>query len=182
MTQWRNTSKKYGLIAILLHWIAAVWIIALFALGIYMMELSYYDAWYRTAPHWHKSMGILLAVTIMFRFFWRGINPKPQIEGDKRLATVAELVHGLMYLWVGAVIATGYLISTADGRAIDVFGWFSIPATITGLTNQAEIAGVMHWYLALGLIVMASLHGVAALKRHFIDKDGTLSKMSPLSR
>jgi cytochrome b561 len=35
----------------------------------------------------------------------------------------------------------------------------------------------VHWYLALILISLASLHAVAALKHHFVDRDRTLKKM-----
>ena len=175
----KNTDKRYGMVAIALHWLVAVWIIALFVLGVYMVDLGYYDDFYRTAPIWHKSAGILLALVMIARFAWRGINPQPRIAGSKRIKQAAHIVHNLLYVWVGAVLVSGYLISTADGRAIEVFGWFEVPATVTGLANQADIAGWLHWYLALGLMVMAGAHALAAFKHQWLDKDGTLSKMLP---
>jgi cytochrome b561 len=33
-----------------LHWLSALVIVGLFALGLWMVELTYYDDWYRTAP------------------------------------------------------------------------------------------------------------------------------------
>jgi cytochrome b561 len=36
---------------------------------------------------------------------------------------------------------------------------------------------VVHLYLAWVLVVFAGLHGVAALKHHFIDRDVTLVRM-----
>ena len=60
-----NHSNGYGLIAILFHWLMALLIPGLFALGWYMVDLSYYDSWYQTAPHWHKSIGILLLVFLV---------------------------------------------------------------------------------------------------------------------
>lgn len=180
--QVRNSSKGYGLIAIALHWLAAVWIIALFILGLYMVDLGYYDDLYKIGPYWHKAMGVILALVMLGRFIWRAINPKPEIVGTPKVKKAAELVHGLLYVWVGVVIASGYLISTADGRAIDVFGWFEIPATITGMANQEDIAGAIHWYLAVGLITMAGVHALAAIKHQFFDRDGTLVKMLKVTR
>jgi len=58
-----------------------------------------------------------------------------------------------------------------------VFGWLDIPATITGIPQQADLAGEVHWYLALGTLTLAGLHGLAALKHHFIDRDATLWRM-----
>jgi cytochrome b561 len=72
---------------------------------------------------------------------------------------------------------SGYLISTADGRGLEVFDWFSVPATLSGLDRQEDIAGEVHLYLAWTVIVLAALHALAALKHHFIDRDPTLMRM-----
>lgn len=66
--------------------------------------------------------------------------------------------------------------STADGRAIEVFNWFSMPAVGELFLNQADIAGEIHYYLAYSLIGLAALHALAALKHHYINKDNTLKK------
>ena len=75
------------------------------------------------------------------------------------------------------MFTSGYLISTADGRAIDVFNWFAVPALGELIENQEDIAGDVHFYLAWILIVTASLHAIAALKHHFFNKDDTLKQM-----
>ena len=72
---------------------------------------------------------------------------------------------------------TGYLISTADGRALEVFNWFSIPATISGIEHQEDIAGDIHEILAFSLIAIVVLHAAGAIKHHVIDKDNTLKRM-----
>lgn len=179
MGAWRNTRERYGLVSIVLHWATALTIIALFAVGLWMVDLTYYDPWYNRAPDLHKATGVLLLLVILFRLLWRQGNPRPAPLSsisplEKRLAS---LVHGLLYALVLGVICSGYLISTADGRAIDVFGLFQVPATIKDLPQQADIAGEVHFYLAVTVVVLASLHGLAALKHHFVDKDATLVRM-----
>ena len=72
---------------------------------------------------------------------------------------------------------SGYLISTADGRAVDVFGWFEIPATLQGIEGQEDIAGEIHFILAMILLAVIALHILAALRHHFILKDRTMSRM-----
>ena len=72
---------------------------------------------------------------------------------------------------------SGYLISTADGRGVSVFGLFEVPASLTGIPDQEDVAGVLHEWLAWGLIILAGLHALAAIKHHFIDRDATLSRM-----
>jgi cytochrome b561 len=176
---WRNTNQAYGIIAIALHWLVAVVVLVLFALGLWMVDLTYYDTWYRTAPSIHKGVGVLLFLVLVLRLFWRLVNPKPAPEPSlnrfERLASGA--VHGLLYLLLFAVMTSGYLISTADGRGIDVFGLFQVPATLTGIPNQADLAGDVHLALAITVLVLAAIHALAALKHHFIDRDRTLMRM-----
>jgi cytochrome b561 len=43
-------------------------------------------------------------------------------------------------------------------------------------------AGEIHFILATTLIALAGLHGLAALKHHFIDRDITLVRMLGSSR
>jgi cytochrome b561 len=74
-------------------------------------------------------------------------------------------------------MSSGYLISTADGRAIAVFDWFSVPALISDLPAQEDIAGLIHRWLAYLMMGLVLLHAAAALKHHFINKDNTLRKM-----
>src|SRR5690606_41109935 len=72
---------------------------------------------------------------------------------------------------------SGYRISTADGRPISVFGWFEMPALITGIPRQEDVASDVHFYAAWALIILAGLHALAALKHHFIDRDDALRRM-----
>lgn len=42
-----NNQLNYGLIAIVLHWLIALLTYGLFGLGLWMVSLGYYDAWYQ---------------------------------------------------------------------------------------------------------------------------------------
>lgn len=175
----KNSASHYGLISFVLHWLVALTVFALFAVGFWMVDLSYYNQWYRTAPYWHKSIGILLAIVMIFRLSWRIVSPPPpplrsHQDWEKRLASLVQFV---LYLGIFVLVLSGYLISTEDGRAIAVFTWFSVPALGALFANQADIAGLVHEYTAYVLISLAVLHGLAALKHHFIDKDQTLKRM-----
>ncbi|PIE43912.1 MAG: cytochrome B [Gammaproteobacteria bacterium] len=175
----KNTRDCYGIVAILVHWLTALVVFGLFAMGLWMTDLSYYDPWYRTAPHYHKSVGILLALLFGFRIIWRLINIQPELPAsvsiwEKHLATVVHVgIYGLFLL----LATSGYLISTADGRSIEVFNWFEVPATITAIENQEDIAGDIHRYMAFALLGLTVLHALAALKHHFLDRDSTLKRM-----
>jgi cytochrome b561 len=110
---------------------------------------------------------------------WRFISPPPPtLETYSRMTRLgAKFGHSFLYFSLFAVMIAGYLISTADGVGISVFGLFEIPALVSGLPDQADTAGVIHLYLAWALVIFSGLHALAALKHHFIDRDATLNRM-----
>ncbi|MEE4204415.1 MAG: cytochrome b [Halieaceae bacterium] len=173
----QNTTGGYGWIAITLHWLVAVAVFALFGLGLWMVELTYYDPWYREAPNVHKSVGILLLLTVCGRLLWRLSQPHPEPLGTPMTRVVASLVHNGLYALMIVLMLAGYLISTADGSAIAVFGLFEVPALISDLPNQEDVAGEVHEWLAWLLISVVVLHAGAALKHQLIDRDDTLARM-----
>jgi len=176
----KNTKTRFGLMAKSIHWISALTVIGLFTLGYWMVELTYYSEWYKTAPYWHKSIGILLFLATIFRVFWRFYSPAPKAltSHSKSVKLGSSLAHLGIYVLLFVLMLSGYLISTADGRAIDVFTWFSVPGLGEFFPNQADIAGLVHKYTAYSLIALSLLHGLAAIKHHFIDKDDTLRRMT----
>src|SRR5690606_5027792 len=179
LMQLKNTAQRYGLVAILLHWLVAATVIGLAILGLWMTDLSYYSPYYRSAPFWHKSIGTTLAAVLVLRLLWRWGNPRPaHLPNHQRWELgMAALVHGLLYLLLFVIVVSGYLISTAKGQGISVFGWFEIPASITGLPSQADRAGAVHYWVAITVLGLAALHALGALKHHFLDRDDTLRRM-----
>ena len=179
LMQLRNTSRRYGIISISLHWIFAIAVYAMFGLGLWMVTLSYYDGWYHRAPELHKSIGVLLMMGLVIRVIWRHISPPPAAPKTHskftRISAVAA--HITLYALLFALLISGYLISTAEGKPISVFGIFDVPATLVDAGSQADIAGVIHLWLAWSVVILSVLHGLAALKHHFIDKDDTLKRM-----
>jgi cytochrome b561 len=155
----------------------AVGIVAMFALGLWMVTLTYYSPYYRTAPDIHRSVGILLLILLISRFVWRLANPKPE---DDVLApwerTAARIVHWGFYPLLLALMVSGYLISTADGRPIEVFDWFSVPSLVQD-KGLEDPAGEVHEILAYVTMAVIALHAAASLKHHFIDRNRVLKRM-----
>ena len=172
-------NRGYSWTGIVLHWLVALMVIGLFASGFWMVDLSYYSSWYKTAPFWHKSVGVLLLTIMLYRLLWRLLNGSAQPLQSHSIAVqrVSHFVHLSLYALIFLIICTGYLISTADGRPIDVFGWFDLPSAEELFAEQADRAGLVHKFAAYGLITLAVLHALAALKHHFFDKDDTLKRM-----
>lgn len=178
----KNSLSTYGLIAIFLHWLMALGVFFMFGLGLYMVELSYYDAWYKGSLDLHKSIGIVLFIVYCLRLLWRMVNlapafPPAKNKFEKFEHSAAHVAHWFLYLLLPVLMFTGYLISTADGRGVWVFELFEVPAITAFIENQEDVAGEIHLILAWCLIGMVAVHVAAALKHHFINKDDTLKKI-----
>lgn len=174
---WKNTRSGWGWVSIAVHWASALAIFGLFALGWWMTGLGYYDHWYHLAPWWHKSIGIVVLLVSVFRVVWRLVQPTPAAHGKPLEQWAAHVGHGLIYALMFVVMISGYLISTAEGEGISVFGWFTVPALVSGLPDQAVLAGDVHWYAAWALVILALGHGLAAFKHHWMDRQDTLTRM-----
>ncbi len=173
-----NSKTHYGLISTALHWFMAIAFISLFALGFYMVELDYYDPWYHRAPDIHKASAILIVGLMFLRLIWNQTQIKPNAMDAKTLSNkAAHGVHRLFYILVLMLFISGYLISTAKGKPIDVFGLFELAAIFPEDSKRADFVGDIHQWIAYSFIFIATSHAGAALYHHFYLKDSVLSRM-----
>ncbi len=146
-------------------------------IGIWMVDLSYYSSWYKTAPEGHKAVGIILALITVGRFAWKLLSASPEAEGTALEKMASKIAHLTMYILLAALFVSGYLISTSDGRGIEVFGLFTVPGAGELFEHQSDLAGNVHMLVAWTLIGVVAIHATAAVKHHVINKDQTLKKM-----
>lgn len=173
----RDTIDGYGLVTRLLHWISALAILFLFALGVWMVGLDYYSPYYTRAPDLHRSLGIIFGIALLARLLWVLANSRPANPELSRLErSIAGIVQWSFYPLLLAIVVSGYMISTSDGRPIDVFGIFSLPSAVND-RSVTETAGLLHRWIAYGTMALAGLHTAAALKHHFIDRNSVLKRM-----
>ena len=176
---WRNGNDHYGLGSIGLHWVIALAMLALVALGAWMVGLTYYDPWYNRSLALHKAFGVLLLVLAAAKFGWRIADRPPGFgpEVKARERAGARVMHGLLNAAIVVVPVTGYLISTSEGAGIDIFGLFEVPALFEVSGGTRDLAVEIHFYLAYGVLALVAVHAGAALKHHLIDRGSTLRRM-----
>lgn len=180
MLMIRDNYSRYGLVSQGLHWGMAAGIIALFALGWWMVRLDYYDYYYTRAPALHRSTGMVILFALLLRIAWRLTSIKPARPGLTSFELKASrIVHFAFYPLLLCLMLSGYLISTADGRPIDVFGWFELPALMQN-KSLSDAAGPLHRWIAYGLMVLTALHASAAIK-HALARHRTQPRSSDLS-
>jgi cytochrome b561 len=174
---------SWGAVAKLLHWVAAVLILALLGLGLSMVHAQMSSGAKFGTYQLHKSTGFLVLAVTLMRGVWRAANfaPSPP-EGMKLWEWLfARSLHLALYVFVLAMIASGWLMVSASPLPIPTrlpFG-FAVP-NLTGPNPLIEArAKFTHEVLSKLVIAAIALHVTGALKHHFIDRDGVLSRMLP---
>lgn len=161
-----------------IHWVSVLVLIALFASGLWMVSLDYYNPWYQSAPDWHRSVGLTLMIVSVLRVgLYRLPKPKPLASHAIWEHCLSVWLRVSMLVLLFTMFVSGYLITTATGASIDVFGFVNVPSIIQ-LEYLEEYAGEVHAWSAWALVALAGLHSLAALKHHFFDHDMTLRRMT----
>ena len=94
-------------------------------------------------------------------------------------ARAASAVHGLLYLLMLAVPLLGWAYSNAAGFPVVWFGMLPLPDWVGPDKPLAATLKLLHKIAAWGLAGLIVAHVAAALKHHFIDRDGLLARMWP---
>ena len=171
--------QKYSLPMRLIHWLVTVVIVGLFASGIWMVELDYYSDWYQSAPELHMLVGFILLAMMLLRIVWRIRQPKlPPVPELKRYELIAaHVMHILLYLLTFVILFSGILIAIAGDETVSILGLFDLPNIGSFFARQQDVSGEVHFWAAWFVMIFASVHALAALKHHFINKDVTLRRM-----
>jgi cytochrome b561 len=90
--------------------------------------------------------------------------------------TVSRIVHWGLILCILAMPLSGVLMSLFGGRAIDIYGLFSIPG-FEKVESVQKTARALHGLVPYAFVALILVHILAALKHMFIDKDGTVRRM-----
>jgi len=172
-------STRYTPIAMAFHWLLAVAIVISLGVGLYMVELPFSPSRLKLY-NWHKWAGVTILVLSALRLLWRLTHrPPADLPAPAWQNKAAHITHGLLYLLFFAVPLSGWAYSSAAGFPIVWFGMLPLPDLLGVDKALAETIKPLHGILAKGLAALVLLHIAAALKHHFIDRDGLLKRMLP---
>ena len=176
---FRNTSSRFGLVTKALHWLIALHMIGLIALGWWMIDLSYYSTWYYWAPMLHKAFGVIVFILGVALLIWRSINTRPgAVPGHTTFEKIAsKIAHWILILSVITIPVSGYLFTTSKGEGVSLFELATLPAVFSVSDTIRDLAIDFHIYASYGLLAVIAAHAGGALKHHFWDRDSTLKRM-----
>lgn len=181
---------RYGGVAIAFHWTVAALILGNLALGLWQDRLEGLERY--EIIQVHKSIGITVLVLSVLRLAWRLGHRPPPLPGDHGAAArrLAHAVHWAFYALIIALPLTGWLMVSASPLNIPtlLYGWVPWPHMpgVAGLDPAARLAvagraNTAHELLTYVAYLLIALHVAAALKHQFVDRDGVLWRMAPLS-
>jgi cytochrome b561 len=195
-----SNNNKYTKTAIILHWLIALGIFAMFALGWYMTELPKeapkqmaYDLFDWGIYTWqlseeasprsfyfnlHKSVGITILGLVIIRILWRITHKPPALltsykAWERKLSTAA---HHLLYLLMFILPASGLIMAMSGKYGVKWFGLNFLP----GSDNKAirDFFEGAHEAIGIFILVVIAIHIAGAIKHKVIDKDTTMQRMS----
>ncbi len=181
-------ADRYSSIAIALHWMIAILILANLSVGFFMEGFA--PALRRIVIPLHASSGITVLVLTIVRVLWRLTHrPPPLLEGLKTWEErLAHAVHGLLYGLMILMPLTGWSILSAHpsrpGQGLAIWGLVRLPpiAPISSMEPSAQRAA--HGYFVEGhavaaclLLGLLALHVGGALKHQFYDRRPELARM-----
>ena len=174
------TSARYDPVAKLLHWLMALLLPSIFALGLYMTGLSFSPEKLKLIS-WHKWAGIIALALVVFRLLWRFTHRPPAMPATmgRWQKTGAHFGHLGLYLLMVTIPVSGWLMSSAKGVPTVLFGLWALPDLVQRDRDLGDLLQIAHWYLNALLAIVVVGHVAAALKHHFIDKDQVMKRMLP---
>lgn len=179
-----SNPKRYGLLAITLHWLLAVAIVFLFFFGLYMVDMPFSVAKLKYM-NWHKWVGIMILVFSVLRLINRLVKrppalPESMAQKMPRWQHIAHHgTHHMMYLLFLVVPLLGWAYSSAAGFPIVLFGHIPLPDLVSANPELALAIKPWHQLAAFALMGLIVLHILAVVKHHVIDRDGLLKRMLP---
>lgn len=179
-----RAGARYNPVAMLLHWVLGLAILGLFGVGLYMADLPF-SPWRLKLYNWHKWAGVTLLALSVARLLWRLSHRPPALPVAIEQAMPAwqrvahHATHHGLYVLFFAVPLLGWAYSSATGFPIVWFGQIALPDLVAKNKELADLLKPLHELAAWSLVGLAALHIGAALKHHWVDRDGLLQRMLP---
>jgi cytochrome b561 len=172
-----SDSGYYTRTAVSLHWLIAGLVAAGFTLGWVMTDLAVSPLKLRMF-NWHKWVGITVLGLAAIRLIWKLTHRAPALlPAPAWQQKAAHALHGLLYLVMFALPLSGWVYSNATGYPVVYLGLIRLPDLVHKDKALAEVLKERHEMLGAVLLTLLTLHVLAALKHHFLDRDDTMRRM-----
>jgi len=171
--------QAYDTFSKCLHWAMAAMIIGLLLAGVVMIDLP--KGSLRSDVYGiHKQVGVAVLLLAVLRLGWRlrvGVPALPATMPplEQRLAQLGHLgLYGLMLV----MPLSGILMSQSGDHPVQLLG-LTLPSLVGKDKELNDLFEGAHEVLAFAWAALLAAHVGAALRHHFVLKDGVLARMLP---
>jgi superoxide oxidase len=177
---WRNRADRYGSLAITLHWLTLLLLVAVYAC-INLSEVFPRGSGLREGlKAWHYTLGLCVLVLAGIRLIANLADRAPVIRPEppawQRVA--AKVVHVALYGLMIGLPLIGWLLLSARGRPIPFLG-VQLPSLIAESRAVGRSIKEVHEFIGNAGYFLIGVHAAAALFHHYIVSDDTLRRMLP---
>lgn len=174
---------RYPKLIMLLHWLMAILIVSAFVMGVVMTDIPGFTPTKIKYYSWHKWIGITVLLLACLRLLWRLRYPAPPYPAGMPAwqQKAATGTHHLLYLLFFASPISGYFYSLAAGVPVVYLQLIPLPVLIEPNPELKPILQGLHKAFNISLALLVFAHIGAALKHHFIEKDGIFKRILPLA-
>jgi cytochrome b561 len=171
----KSRPDGYGTIAVTLHWLTAILILALLGSG--FQAGNTLDPTAKAAfLRFHIPVAITVLLLTLFRivWWWRfDTKPLPSRASSAWQEWIARAVHVALYIVILGMVASGIGMMALSGAAPLIFG--TSGATLPDFHDY--LPRVPHGLGAFLLVALLVFHTGAALYHQFFLRDGLLRRM-----
>ncbi|MEP3246161.1 MAG: cytochrome b/b6 domain-containing protein [Sneathiella sp.] len=171
----KSSHSQYGSVAVTLHWLSALLIIALMISGSRAAD-TIDPATKAELLSLHAPVGITVLVLTLLRLFWWwrvDVKPAPNQNDPRWQTRIASGVHVLFYIVIVGMAASGIGMLVLSGAGAILFG--GAEGTLPDFMLYPP--RIPHGIGAKLMMVLFVLHAGAAVFHHFVKRDGILKRM-----
>lgn len=173
--------KRYHPALIALHWLLAIAILGMYALGSFVLdEMENSEPGKSGLLSLHLIVGITILALTVIRLVVRVRTPRPAplVTGKPLADKLGVGVQHLMYTLTVLIVLSGLALAFSADLFSILYGHVgSLPKDFEDFT-----AHDVHGLLANGLMAVLALHVAGALQHQFVLKDGIFSRISLFSK
>ena len=171
MVSFKGTKTSWGLIAKIFHWSIALLLFWQVATGISLHNMEFSPLKIGIIGS-HKFFGTLIFTLVVLRLLWRFFNTHPQYQNiPLHHKIVSSLVHLALYFLVIFIPIQGTYMTWVGGGDVRLLGIVKIPALVEMDFFLYDTALKVHYYSALLLTALFTVHILAALYHRYIIGD-----------
>ena len=178
-----SVAVTYSRTAIALHWLLAIVLLGQIAFGWYLEEIPRGTPARSIYVNFHKSIGMVLGVLILFRSYWRLTHRAPELPAAQPSweRAAAHISHWALYACMLIMPLSGYVASNFSKWGVNFFNRVKLPPW--GIESKAiyDTLNTTHVITSYVFVTLIAIHVLAAL-RHLVLRDGIFNRMWPSVR